>query len=179
MSRRGRKSQAAEDDEDDEVMLMEEEEEAPRRGRPPKETPGAKTKAKTPASGGDGSEPKKRGRPKGSASAKKKKADGEASGDDEEGEPRGAGAKNFDRLPHAEQKKLVAEVVRLLLLKHQERIKVTGADVSKYVLRNEYAKMKVGQELLRRAGEVLQTVFGMQLVQQDKVTISNLCLPFF
>ena len=53
-------------------------------------------------------------------------------------------------------------------------MKVTSADVSKLVLREQYAGMKLGQEVLRRAGEVLQDVFGMQLVTKDKF-FSLLC----
>jgi hypothetical protein len=184
MSRGGRKSQPVEEEDDDEPLLIEEEEEAaPKKSRlTPRTASGAKSKKK-PAKAAEADEAagegtKRRGRPKGSSTGPKKKKKA-AKGDDDDGEdeegaagrPASAGAKNFERLPQAEQKVLVADVVRLLLLKHHNRARVTGADVSKYVLRERYAGMRVGQELLKRASAELEAVFGLQLVQEEKVSV--------
>ncbi len=178
---RRRASAAVEEDEDDELLLIEEEEEvAPKKSRlTPRTTSGAKSKKKPGKAAEAEEEPeegsKRRGRPKGSTGPKKKKKAAKDDDDDDEGDgdagrPSSAGAKNFERIPQAEQKILVTEVVRLLLMRHHSRVRASGADVSKYVLRERYAGMKVGQELLKRAGIVLQDVFGMQLVQEEKVS---------
>ncbi len=159
MSRRGRKSAAADDDLD-----IEEEDDVPKKKRV------VKAKAEAPAK-------------KTAKSASKRKPRKNSDDDDDEEEEAAASGKGkgkvFLRLPPAEQKMLVAEVVRLLLMKHREKQRVTQLDLRKLILKDEYQGMSLGTELVKQAGLVLNNVFGMELVQLEKVGKVFLCFFFF
>lgn len=99
--------------------------------------------------------------------ASQKKSRGKKNAEDGEDEgPKGANTRKFEALPVHEQRGLVGEVVRLLLFRQRDRAKVTSKEVLGAVLGENYKGMKLSKELLIRAGDVLQDVFGLELVME-------------
>ncbi|XP_060108911.1 non-structural maintenance of chromosomes element 3 homolog [Heteronotia binoei] len=83
---------------------------------------------------------------------------------------------NVQRHPQSQMDAKVNELVRFLLVKDQKKIPIKRADILKHVIKDY---KDVCPELLKRANQTLQQVFGMELVEIDPkshsyILVSNL-----
>ena len=185
--RRRRSSAVVEREEEEEELGFDDDEEEEERSMQKKKTRGKKAAPKKRASRGRGTmddfidededeEETPRGRGKKKGVTKKAAPKKRTRGDDEEDEDEDVAAvagtaveRKFNLLSEAERKLLVSNVVRLLLLRHRERTKVQMGDVSKFVLIDAFAGMKISRELLKHAADLLENLFGLELVEEDKI----------
>ncbi|XP_053148683.1 non-structural maintenance of chromosomes element 3 homolog isoform X2 [Hemicordylus capensis] len=84
--------------------------------------------------------------------------------------------RNLERHPQSQVQHKVNELVQFLLVKDQKKIPIKRADILKHVVKDY---KDVYPEILRRANQTLQQVFGMELVEIDPklhtyIIISNL-----
>ncbi|KAM8831131.1 necdin-like 2 [Synchiropus picturatus] len=70
--------------------------------------------------------------------------------------------RTLEKLPPAQVDQKVAEVVQYLLVKDQKKIPVRRADIVRHVVKEHKS---IYNEILRRASETLERVFGFQLVE--------------
>lgn len=85
--------------------------------------------------------------------------------------------RKWNALSDVEKNSLVGSFVRLMLLKHRDRARVLPSDISKYVLVGEFQGLKVREELQRKASEMLLDLFGLELVEEQKMLFLRNTLP--
>nr|XP_056706225.1 non-structural maintenance of chromosomes element 3 homolog [Euleptes europaea] len=72
--------------------------------------------------------------------------------------------RSVERRPKSQMEAKVTELVQFLLVKDQKKIPIKRADILKHVVKDY---KDVCPELLKRASQTLQQVFGMELVEID------------